>query len=251
MKPKVWLYSIWYHEAKIAPYFLRNYEWVDHIVIWIDPASRDGTQAILEKHPKVELRAWPHHTGLDDQEFLATANYWPSREGRQVGADWVGFVDADELLWHPNWNELLQTTDTDALRAKGYALISPSGWPEDNGKQIYEQVKTGVHQENENKFLLWRPGFEIHHHHGRHDFPVAFGGRLDGRFRMKNYHCHFLGGVQATQYRNRQNFSRALDKRFAWNFSPEKEKEGIGGTVKWLKGVIDGKQLFDVTEEKI
>lgn len=246
---KVWIYTIVFNEEKILPYYLRNYSpWVERMIVYVDQATNDGTVEILKANPKVELRTWPHKTGLDDQEFINTANHWPSHEGRKENCDWVGFVDADELLYHPDPWAMLHNADVDSIRAKGYALLSPIGWPQDDGRQIYEQVVTGVHQENENKYLLWRPGFDVGHHHGRHDRPT-FNGRIDDRFRMKNYHCHFLGGVQPTKARNARNFDRAHDKNFAWNFNDESERQGIGGTVKWVAKALG--QVFDVTKDAL
>lgn len=247
---KIWLYSVIYNEAKILPYTLRNYlPWVDRLVVWVDKATNDGSVEILKSSPKVELRTWPHDTGLDDQQFLATANHWPSSEGRKENCDWVGFVDADELLWHPDPIAMLRAAGTDIIRAKGYALLNKDGFPKDDGRQIYEQVSTGVHQQNENKYLMWRPGFDVGHHHGRHDRPT-FNGRIDDIFRMKNFHCHFLGGVKQTEARNRRNFDRANDKRFAWNFNEESEQKGIGGTVKWVEQTLGG-TLLDVMKDPL
>lgn len=248
---RIWLFSIWYNEIRTLPYFLRHYApWVDRLIIYVDLKTNDGTLEELKKHAKVEVRAWPHNTGLDDEQFIQTCNHWPNIEGRKNGLDWVGFVDADELLWHPNPKELLNTTSTDIIRSKGYALINPGGWPVDDGRQIYEQVQTGVVQENHSKFLIWRPGFDICHHHGRHDTP-AYGGRIDRTFRMRNFHLHHLGGVEGTRKRNDQNVARAHDKKFAWNYSEESEQKRYGGTVNWVRDVIEGKQLISVMEDKL
>lgn len=243
------LYSIWYNEAKMAPYWLRHYTpWVDKLIVWVDPATNDGSREMLQKNPKVEVREWPHKTGLDDQEFINTVNHWPSHEGRKLGAEWVGFVDADEFLWAPDYNALLRTDKTDAIRSKGYALISPFGLPKDDGRQIYEQVKTGVRQDNHDKFLIWRPGFDIGHHHGRHDVP-SYGGRLNMDYMMKNFHAHHIEGVSATKERNQRNYERAKDKVFAWNYSKESEQKGIGGTAFWVERSMG--ELFDVVQAEL
>lgn len=251
MKPKIWLYSICYNEAQMLPYTLRHYaSWVDKFVIWVDPATNDRTVEILKSFPFVEARTWPHSTGLDDQEFINTVNHWPSQEGRKAGADWVGFVDADELLYHPQPLELLQSFSGDIVRSKGFALISPTGWPIDDGRQLYEQVPTGVIQENYNKYILWRPGFDIHHHHGRHDKPT-FTGRFHHpheAFHMRLLHCHHVGGAEDTKIRNSRNYRRAKDKKFAWAYNADSEAKGFGGTIKWVKEAIDQKKLFNVME---
>lgn len=248
---RVHLYSIMYNEAKLLPYWLRHYSpWVEKMIVYVDKASNDGTLELLKANPKVEARTWPHDTGLDDEQFIQTCNYWPNLEGVKNGVDFVGFVDCDELLYHPKPLEALQSQSTDIFRAKGYALISQFGIPKDDGRQIYEQVRTGIEQENHSKFLLWRPGFRICHHHGRHEFP-EYGGRMDSRFVFKNFHLHHLAGSSATRERNQRNYQRANDKAFAWNYSDESEQKGIGGTERWISEAIVNNRLFDVMEAKL
>lgn len=232
----------------MAPYWIRHYTpWVDRLIVYVDAATNDGSLELLQANPKVEARAWNHSTGLDDEQFIQTANHWPNKEGRENHLDWVGFVDADELLWAPDYKKLLRTDKTDAIRSRGYALISRTGWPVDDGRQLYEQVVTGVEQTNHSKFLIWRPGFDISHNHGRHDFP-AYGGRTNGEFMMKNYHCHHLAPEETVQ-RNQRNYDRAHEKRFAWNYEKGNESKGIGGTALWASNAMNN--LIDVTKADI
>lgn len=235
-----------WNEARVLPLFLRHYEkFVDKIVVWVEP-STDGTEDILRAHPKVWLLDWPHR-GLDDDEFKATFNHWPRKLAAEHGIDWAIVCDADELLWHPNPAKAFATYETDAMKATGYALIDPKGFKKDNGKQVYEQVKTGVRQDNYDKQIIFRPSFPIDFSHGRHEVH-SYGGRLSKEPTWKLFHLHHLWGVEHTEERNARNFQRANDKRFAWAYTPKQEALATGGTANWVENAINNKQLFDVVK---
>lgn len=246
---KIWTFSVIYNEAPMLKWFLRHYEtFVDRMVFW-DEHSTDGSRELIHAHPKAQLRDWPHR-GLDDEQFRLTANYWPSKDGVKHGVDFVAFVDADELLYHPDPITALQTESADAVRSKGYALISATGWPQDDGRQIYQQVRTGVTQDNYSKTLWRRPGFAIDYSHGRHDIH-CFDGRISEDTKWKLFHLHHVGGPQETKFRNQRNLNRAIDKKFAWAYEPKQEKLRTGGTSAWVLDAIKDNKLFDVMEDPI
>lgn len=151
---KVWIVSVCWNEARMAVWYLRHYApLAERIVVFCEP-STDGTEDILRACPKVDLRMWPHH-GLDDEAFMDLVN--DCYRGNHP-TDWIAFCDMDELLWHPDLPSILDRQDITAIQATGYALISPTGWPQDDGhSQLYELVPTGVPQPNYSKILLCRP----------------------------------------------------------------------------------------------
>lgn len=232
---KVWIFSIAWNEARIAPWFLRHYApWVDKMIVYCEP-STDGTEDILRACPKVDLRVWPYK-GLDDEKFMGAVNHCYQSVHP---ADWVAFVDMDELLWHPNIMAILSQTTADVLQAKGYALLSPSGWPKDDGhSQLYELVKTGVSQQNYDKLLLARPRANMVHTIGRHTYTGQFP-RFRGRLEphafsgLKLYHCHYFGGPEETAARNQRNYDRCVKKKYAWNMVNHDPKQV--GTVEWVR----------------
>lgn len=230
---KVWIFTVCWNEARMAPWFLRHYApWVDRIIAWVEP-STDGTEEILRACPKVSINRWQHE-GLDDEAFMLAVNQ--CYQGR-MPADWVAFVDMDELLWHPDIVSLLTHAKADVIQATGYALLSPTGWPKDDFHcQIYDHVPTGVPQWNYNKILLSRPRAMLQHTIGRHSYDGTFPkyqGRLMCGSGLKLFHCHYIGGPEDTAERNQRNYDRCRDKKYAWNMVSHDPKQV--GTVEWVR----------------
>lgn len=230
----VWTFTIAYQEARMAPWWIRHYaQWVDRMVVWLEP-STDGTESILKSCPKVDLRPWGFR-GLDDDKFLAKVNscYYEAR-GK---ADFVAFVDMDELLYHPIMPHVLKDAPGDVLPSTGYALISPDGWPEDDGhSQLYELVKTGVPQPNYDKLLLHRPHIKLEHTIGRHRYGKHWpkhNGTVCPDYGIKLYHCHYIGGPDETAARNKRNYDRCLNKKYGWNMINHDPKQV--DTVEWVR----------------
>ena len=245
--PKVWTYSIVWNEAQMLPWFLRHYSpWVEKMVMYVEP-STDGTEEILRACPKVEMRPWPYR-GLDDEKFLETVNScYKEARGK---ADWVAFVDPDELLWHPRILTALAEADGDLFPSHGFALISPTGWPSlDDPRQLYEIVRTGLRQDNFNKRLLHRPTLDIKHTHGRHTYFGEWpeqNGKLC-KTALSLLHCHHVGGVAHTAERNARNYQRTNEKRFAWNYSVEPNADpNILGSLAWVADAVLSHKLIDV-----
>ncbi len=232
----------------MVPWFIRHYSpWVQKIIVY-DEQSTDGTREfLLVQSHKVELRQWPHR-GLNDEEFIFLANTWYHEVcGR---ADWVAFVDMDELLYHPNMLEVLGSYQGDVIPSTGYALISPNGWPSNDGKrQLYEHVRTGHRQANYDKKLLHRPHLDFQHTIGRHTEPgwPRHDGKESADVGVKLLHCHHVGGVADTVYRNQRNWERAVNKKYAWNYLPEHNYNAKqNGSVAWVRDIIANNRLTDV-----
>jgi len=244
---KTWIFSIMWQEEKMIPWFLRNYSWADKIVVWLEP-SNDNSAKLLKSCSKVDLRPWPHR-GLDDNRFTEAVNKW-GQEARGK-ADWICWVDCDELLHHPNILSVLEKANGDIFPSTGYALISQNGWPDPKlPGQLYDYVKTGVPQDNYSKMLLHRPSLNVIQAIGRHVYPGHFpkhDGRVCSDAGIKLLHCHCLGGVESTAERNRRNYARVLNKQHAWNFSePHNSNPKQSGSVAWVADAIQNNKLIDV-----
>lgn len=229
----------------MMPWFLRHYsQFADRIVIF-DEKSDDGTREIARACQKVTIEEWPHR-GLDDEKFTAAVNSVAITAAGK--ADWIMFPDIDELLYSRNMTHLLSGAQEAAIASTGYALISPTGWPKDDGaSQLYDLVKTGVPQPNYDKVICWRPHIPMRHTIGRHTqggFPQC-GGRI-GPKRLKLFHCHHIGGVADTVTRNARNYGRAVNKRFAWNYAPGFNSPKQNGTASWVAEAINRGLLRDV-----
>jgi len=152
--------------------------------------------------------------------------------------------DVDELLWHPDPLGALAGVKEDVVRAEGYALIGTGPVPTGEG-QIYDHIKTGYPQENYTKAIIWRPGIRIKHTHGRHDLPVSCSGTIRQEPLFKLLHCHYFSPAY-TEQRNRRNYERAVNKRFAWNYTPDWEAKKHRGTHTWVQDIIDNNKLIQV-----
>lgn len=231
------------------PWFLKHYSaFAEKVYIFLEPSS-DSTDQIVKSFPKAELRKYPHR-GLDDNRFIEAASSW-YKESRGK-ADWVAWVDCDELLWHDNILSVLEKADGDIFPSTGYALISRNGWPDSKGQgQIYDSVKTGVRQANYDKKILFRPSLDIEFAIGRHTYANPAFPKHNGKecsdVGIKLLHCHCLGGTEETAQRNRRNYARATDKKNAWNFSDaHNNNPKQSGAVAWVKDILDNNCLIDV-----
>lgn len=248
-KPKVWVFAICKDEAQMLPWFLRHYStFADQIIIF-DEQSTDGSRELIQACPKADLRGWPWK-GLNDERFRWAINNFHMEAYGQVG--WILWTDIDELLYHPDMLGMLARAKGDLIPSTGYALISPTGWPADDGQsQIYDLVKTGIRQDNYDKKTLWRSALKIEHTFGRHamhGYPKHNGQECPDAG-VKLFHLHHLGGVEDTRKRSQRCFDRATDKRFAWNYAPgANDDPNQNGSVAWVARAISENRLIDVTK---
>lgn len=238
------VFAISWNEAQMMPFFLKHYStFADKIVVF-DEFSTDGTREIVKEFPKAELRDWPFK-GLDDEKFLAAVNqWWKEARGK---FDWVMWPDVDELLWARDPFEQIRNANGSVIASVGYAVISKTGWPVSG--QMCEQVKTGVRQENYDKQILWRSDLEMVHTIGRHTYPGQFprhNGRVATNTDFKLLHCHHVGGITDTEARNKRNFDRAVDKKFAWNYSPDHNRPLQNGSAAWVAYKIAQNQIMEI-----
>lgn len=242
---RITVYTIIKDEAWMLPYFLRHYAtFADKIVVY-DENSTDGSRELIQACPIAELREW-QGKGLNDTEFTEAVNqFW--KTDRAVD-HWVMWPDVDELLHHADMRKLLTEVQADVIPSTGYALIAKEK-PE-RKLQAYEEVKTGVRQENYDKQIIWRSSISMQHTIGRHTYPdkaPKFDGVLASE-KVTLYHLHHIGGVQFTIERNARNFKRAVDKKYAWNYSKQHDKPEQNGSVAWVKKVLSEPLLTVVPE---
>lgn len=242
MTRRVIVHTICKNEVEMMKYWLRHYSSFAERIVVLDENSTDGTRELVQSCPIAELRDWPFE-GLDDEKFLDAINSPLSPCNA-----WLMWADIDELLYHPDILWVLDNAREDVVLSTGYALIAPNGFPVDDGRQLYEQVLFGVRQPNYDKYICWRYGLPLIHTIGRHTqdgFPRTLG-RKGTVPRLKLYHCHHVGGVDFTAAKNKRNYDRAVNKRFAWNYTKEHDRPEQVGTVAWVRDAIENNKLCKV-----
>lgn len=216
---KIWVYAFSWNEAAMMPFFLRHYSKFATKIIVFDEHSTDGTREILRANPLVEIRDW--NAGMSDKLFLHTI-HTTYREARGQ-ADWIMWPDVDELLHAPDVLSELNGPHS-ILGSVGWALIKEQHAAPvvDDGKsQIYELCTTGYRQENEDKFIAWKPEIDVVFKVGRHEIESCSATATHRPFKL--LHAHFVNGFDAAQVRNKRNIERsaAAGEPFAgWSYMP-------------------------------
>ena len=218
--PRVAVYAVCHNEEVLIPYFVRNYEWAERIVIY-DDASTDRTREILRGFPRVEVRAFDTGGVLDNGILLDFKNRcW--KECRGGGFDWVIVVDIDEFVWAPNLPGRLRD-----WRSEGYSIIRPRGYamvsqalPVANAA-LPEHCKRGVPDEGYSKPCIFNPGkiSEIQFTPGAHDCRPAGDVRELRTDEAKLLHYRLLNmDMVLARARIRQKRQSAADHRRGWGF---------------------------------
>jgi dTDP-4-dehydrorhamnose 3,5-epimerase-like enzyme len=117
----VHLYALVWNERPLLPFFLEHYRpFVDRFFLF-DDGSDDGSAEYLAEQPDVTLSRFD---GAGASFVDAARSFyneaWKASRGR---ADFVGLVNIDELLHHPDPRAALQTA-----REKGYTFLTARGW---------------------------------------------------------------------------------------------------------------------------
>ena len=217
----VHLYTLCWNEADMLGFFFRHYDpWVDRYFIY-DDGSTDGSLAILENHPKVELRRfdWAHADSfvLSHQDFHNEA--WKESRGT---ADWVIVTALDEHLQAKDWDnrDYLAACRKDgitAIPAIGYQMVSAE-FP-DPGERLATSRRFGAPYRQMNKLSIFdpdailAPGFHVGRHlanpSGTVNFPPCDV--------MMILHYKYLG-FEAIVRRHAEQAARlgATDRQMGW-----------------------------------
>lgn len=93
---KIKLFTFFYNEAFLIPFYLNHYWWADQIHAIVSQSS-DNTRHLLAADPRVHIEDFEFPDGIDD---VLKINHLNSRvEACSQGFDWVMVPDADEFYW--------------------------------------------------------------------------------------------------------------------------------------------------------
>ncbi len=206
-----WAYTLAFNEAPLIRYWVRAYRaFCDKVIVYVDLGSDDGTAA-LARREGAEVRPYGP-SDLDDVAFVAFAQE-RYKEARGH-ADWVVWVDADEILYHPHIEQRLSE-----LRAQGVNFPTVTGYsmmadqPPKGLDQIYDEIQTGFPSRAYGKVCIFDPMLDVEWATGKHTAKAPGAVSDDGSDPLKLLHYRWLG-EDYFMNRNWRNFRRvnALNK---------------------------------------
>ena len=154
-----WAFALVYNEAPLIAYWVRHYlTFCARAVLFVDVDTTDGT-AEIARAEGADVRSWDGQgIGLDDELF---ARFASGAYKEAVGqTDWVIWVDADELLYHPSMQARLDTAlelDVTFPTTDYYVMVSDHV-PEHDG-QIYDDpdFQKGIYVQRNAKTMIFNP----------------------------------------------------------------------------------------------
>ena len=180
---QIHLYTMCWNESPMLPYFFRHYERIADRIVVYDNCSNDGSQAIIQAHPKAELRMIDTQgQNLQAAMVAVKGRAWQESRRRRLRplgipppilsvmpseampfetvepADWVIACDVDELLYHPNlrgYLEQCRDTGVTVPLTTGYQMVSDR-FPTGCG-QIYYEVNRGFPYAEYSKAAVFDP----------------------------------------------------------------------------------------------
>lgn len=204
---RCWAFCLAFNEATLIPYWVAHYrQFCERVIVYVDTDTNDGT-GVLASKAGATVRF--HNTGgkLDDFGFVRFAeDRYPEARGK---AEWVVWVDADELLYHPRIGHRL-----DELRAQGVTLPRVAGYqmvadaPPSGKGRLTQLVRRGLPATEYGKPCVFDPALEVRWSPGKHDASVTGQAiRDDGSDPLKLLHYRWFGEAWHLA-RNARNYAR-------------------------------------------
>lgn len=193
--------TITWNESYMVPFFLRHYEKIADKIVVYDNESDDGTQELLAKHPKVELRTYGTSGTLKDSEYIRIKSW----EFRKMPGEWFVIVDFDEFVWHPNLSSYLDKCTLNGVnypRVEGYNMIGDAP-PIDDGKLLLtDAIKNGAYDSGYSKRCVIHKSLDIQYGPGAHVHWVR-GDKKEDLGEIKLLHYSWLSFDYGMARRNR------------------------------------------------
>jgi hypothetical protein len=151
---QIHLYCLCWNDARMLPYFFRNYDNVVDKYFVLDNGSTDESLALLRNHRGVDVS----HFDVSGDSFVEEERRIGDTVWRNSDADWVIITDIDEHIYHPDLSGYLRRcTDQGitAIQSIGYEMVSddfPTG-----GQPLHELVTTGVRSAGHDRLCIFNP----------------------------------------------------------------------------------------------
>lgn len=222
----VHLHAFCWNEEKMLPFFFRHYDSIIDQYFIYDDESTDGSVALLEQHPKVELESKSLSKGdsVCLQGFQHVNQIW--RKSCEV-ADWVVVCNIDELFDHKDMRQYLAACSKEGITfiaAKGFQMVTEQ-FP-DPLCNLCQQFRWGVPFADMNKPAFFNPnaitdsGFGIGRHRAHPQGEVIFPKSVEVRL----LHYKYLG-LSYVLERHKELFCRMRegDRKNRWGFQYDRE----------------------------
>lgn len=205
-----WAYCVAYNEATLIGYWVRHYcSFCERVIVYVDETTTDET-ALLAVQEGAECYDYASGGVFDDVALVnfARAHYADARGH----ADYVIWVDADEILYHPRLPERLEELHVQGVNCpevRGFAMIGKAP-PTGNG-HIYDEITRGLPAPEYSKTCIFDPALDVTWQPGKHQAVVGGAAapvsRGDGRDVLRLLHYRWLGEAWHVK-RNKRNWDR-------------------------------------------
>lgn len=210
-----------WNESHIIPLFLKHYDWVEIIFVYVDDSSTDCSVKLLEQNPKVRIQYFHADTPSEVGDIAHELRMHEWKHLSRGRADWVLVCDMDEFWYHPHFSEYLSQCvedDVTILQPIGYEMVSYASPSVDRGP-IHLQLKHGFRSEKwHSKPSMFRPDCidEINFSRGCHaavpSGNVRFNKKTDALKLMHLKYAFYIDVECAKNARLRKRYEET--KRF-------------------------------------
>jgi len=221
---KIDVFAICYNEEIILPYFLRHYKQFANNITIYDNMSTDNSVKIMNENG-VNVIPFDTNNMFEESVLINIRNTcWKNSD-----ADWVIVCDTDELIYHPNLIETLETIDATHIVTEGHEMMSEI-LPTTDG-QIYDELSRGFSKVDYSKPCLFKPS-EIK--------EIDFGPGSHTATPNGNVISVNNSGIKLLHYKylNREVLINKYS-HYAIRQSPEMKSNGWGNYQQWTADVLN------------
>jgi hypothetical protein len=202
--PRIHVYAVCKNEIDFLPHFFTYYNAIAERIIIYDNQSTDGSREFIESQNKGILRNFNSRGVLrDDIHRWIKNSVWAESRGI---ADWVIVSDLDELLYHHNLFQYLNSCRSSQVtipKIMGFNMIFENELIKD--VSIVEQAKYGAFSKRFSKNIIFDPNKidEINYSPGGHSIDPQGDVNFGSYQGLKLLHYKYIG--DAVRLQNKWN----------------------------------------------